>query len=222
MHDKWMKLIHHVWSTIFYWELVQQYMKDRPTDNFFHLTWYAIKDKLLLAIANTVPLCEQIITQIDIGPDAEKAFAELKELYKKGDLGDRSTLDFEDCGVKVLRDKVIAHPLSQIKEILGKDPYKISMKWDTVEATIDKIREFCAAVERHNAKDWQSSSYLQSTGDGADALKYILRSMEDAKKYHKLKLEIAKKGKPRVWYNWTSKDFVIEDDHPVKQDGSDD
>jgi hypothetical protein len=210
MYEKWMKLINHFWSTIAYWELAKQYIKDQPSGSFFYLTWFAVKDKMLMNIAHDVHLCEQMATQIDIGLDGKKALAELQELYKKGDLDDRSALDFEDCGMKVFRDKVTAHPANQIKEILGKEPYKISVKWETIEATIGKIREFCQAVERQNLDDWNSSSYLEGTGDGADALKSVMRSMGDAKQYDDLKVKVAKAGKPRVWYDWNGRAFVIE------------
>jgi hypothetical protein len=207
-----MKLINHVWSTIFYWELAKQYLADQPEDHFFLLTWHAVKDKLLMGIAHAVTLCEQIATQIDVGPEGKKVLAELVALYGKGDLADRSATDFDDCGVKVLRDKVIAHPLNKVKEIHGKDQYKVSVKWETVDATIGKIREFCQKVEWHNVKDWDTSSYLDGTGAGADALKHVLFYIEAAKKHDDLKFEITKAGKPRVWYDWNVKDFVVENE----------
>lgn len=210
MHEKWMRLIEHVWLTIFYRELSKQYLTDQPTDYFFVLTWHAVKDKMLMGVAHAVTLSEQIATQIDIGPEATKALEELKDIYKKGDLKDRTALDFDDCGVMVFRDKVIAHPLNKIKEIHGKDPYKVSVKWETVDATIGKLMTFCEAVERYNVEDWNSSSYLEGTGEGADALKRMLFYMEEARKYDELKFKITKLGKPRVWYDWNSKDFVVE------------
>ena len=198
MYDKWMILINHVWSTIFYWELTKQYLVDRPTDGFFVLTWHAVKDKMLMGTDHAVALCKNIATQIDIGPGGKKVLAQLLDLHGKGDLRNHSALDFDDCGVKVFRDKVLAHPLSKIKEILGKDPYKVSVKWETIEATIDKIREFCQAVEQHNLQDWNASNYLEGTGEGADGLKRILFYIEEAKKYDDLKFKIGKLGKPRV------------------------
>jgi hypothetical protein len=213
MHEKWMKLINHVWATVFYRELARQYLADQPLEPFFLLMWYAVKDKLLMGIAHAVTLCVQIAKQIDIGPEGKKALAELKELYAKGDLEDRLASDFDDCGVKVFRDKVIAHPANKVKEIQGKDPYKVSVKWETVDATIEKIREFCQAVERHNADHWKNtSSYLGETGDGASALKLILSQMEEARKYHKLRSEVAQAGRPRIWYDWNSKEFIVENE----------
>jgi hypothetical protein len=207
-----MKLINHVWSTIIYRELARQYLADQPADPFFLLTWYAVRDKLLMGIAHAVMLCEQIAKQIDVGPEGKKALAELIDLYAKGNLADRSATDFDDCGVLVFRDKVIAHPLNKIKEIHDKDQYKISVKWETVDATIGKIREFCQNVEQHNVEEWNTSSYLEGTGEGADALKHVLFQMEEARKYHKLKFEVTKAGKPRIWYDWNSKRFVVENE----------
>src|SRR5271166_6533840 len=108
MFDKWEKLIQLVWTTIVYWELFRQYCRDKPSGAFFALTWYAVRDKLFMEISRVVVLCEQAATQIDVGPDGKKALAELKALYAKGDLSDPSSLDFDDCGVKVFRDKSIA------------------------------------------------------------------------------------------------------------------
>src|SRR5262249_30884788 len=151
-----------------------------PEGSFFYLTWFAVKEKLLMTIAHAVPLCEHIAEEIDVGPNGQKALAELRDLYAKGNIKDRSSLDFEDCGVMAFRDKVLAHPCNKIKEIHGKDPYKIYVKWETVEATIKNIREFCEAVEHHNLKDWNTTSYLEETGEGADALKQVMRAVRDA------------------------------------------
>ena len=217
MHEKWMKVIRHVWSTICYWELAKQYLKDQPSGSFFLLAWHAVKDKVLMSIAHAVTLCEEAAKQIAIGPEAAKSLAELKDLYRKGDLKDRSALVFDDSGVMVFRDKVLAHPLNKIKEIHGKDQYKVSVKWETVDATIGKIREFCERVENHNHKDWQTASYLGGTEEGSDALREVLAHMEQSKKDDRLKREITQRGKSLVDFDWTHREFVIENDSPQGQ-----
>jgi hypothetical protein len=165
MFDKWKKLIQQVWMTNVFWELFRQYCRDQPPGAFFALTWYAVRDKLFMEISRVVTLCEQVANQVNVGSDGQKALAELKALYEKGDLRDYASLDFDDCGVKVFRDKAIAHPANPIKEILGKNPSKISVKWDTLTETIDMIKQFCEIVEQHNLKDWPTTHYLGETGD---------------------------------------------------------
>ena len=88
-------------------------------------------------------------------------------------------MDFDDCGVMVFRDKVICSPVEQDQGDSRERPVQSLREVETVDATIGKLGT-CEAVERYNVEDWNSSSYLEGTEEGADALKRMLFYMEEA------------------------------------------
>jgi len=121
----------------------------------------AVRNELLMQIAKSVKLCEEVAKVCVVGADAAVTLEEIKALAAKGDTRDRSVLEYPDCGVMPFRDKVLAHPLSQIKALHGKEPYRIDLQWATVEATLAKIQRFADQVEKHNAPRWELSTYKE-------------------------------------------------------------
>ena len=209
--DKWMTFINHLWLTIGYRQLVKAYVENQLGGIFFDLTGMAIRNELLMRIAHTVHLCEQIAEKFDVGNEARKTLTEILDLYKKGDSRDnRSVLKFEDCGVKPFRDKVLAHPLDHIKELLGKPQYQISLKWDTVDHTLHKIKEFCDQVERHNTSSWDMVSYKDEVAAVDFAFQKIMWSLTEAAKHNKLKHDIGIRGK-KVYWDCQKDEIVIEE-----------
>ena len=139
----------------------------------------------------------------------------LKSIYNKGNAKDRSALDLKDCGVAAFRDKVLAHPVNKIKAILDKEEYAVSLNWETIQETIDKITGFCSVVETHNWPDWKTEHFLGETGEGAGALKDIVGEVHDAAQYRRLRIEVSKRAltkPPRIVYDWNAKQFVLLDE----------
>jgi hypothetical protein len=212
--DNWMKFINGIWTLVAYWRWLQHFREASdqfPRTLYFTLTVQAVRNELLMSVAHTVHLCDEIAKNHDIGSAAAASVKEIQTLYAKGDTPDRSTLIFDDCGVKPFRDKVLAHPLNDIKATLGKPEYQISLKWETVEETIAKINRFCDEVEAHNRADWDMSTYRG--GDiGMDVgFSHLIRAFKALEKFENLKLEIGKKGNPRVHLDWNLDEVVIDD-----------
>jgi hypothetical protein len=165
-----------------------------------------------MGISRIVQLCKEIGKNYDIGSAAQAALKDIESLYAKGEIpDDRMALVFEDCGVKVFRDKQLAHPLNEIKATLGKPNYQISMKWTTVEETIGKINKFCDEVEAHHRNDWGLTTYRgEHVGDDSGC-SYVVRLIEKAGKWEHLKAQIAEKGSLMVHWDWNAGVLVIED-----------
>jgi hypothetical protein len=209
--DKWMAFIEHLWATIGYWQLVNYFRETNLSGSFFIFTRIAVRDKLLMLIAHSVHLCEEIAKEFDVGSHARETLEEIKVLYEKGDTRDRSVLTFEDCGVKAYRDKLLAHPLDHIKELLGKDQYQISLKWETIEQTLEKIKEFCDEVEVHHSGSWAMSTYKVEVPDVEVGIQAIRVAIERADKYETLQRKVALKGKATVFFDWQKDELVLED-----------
>jgi hypothetical protein len=210
MHEKWMKqIIDLMWQIALRWEILQQYKDSQPNGVFFALSSFDTREAFFRKLSHAVALCEEVAKHPDIGLEGQVRLEELRALYKKAESEDRSRLDYDDCGLKVYRDKVLAHPVNPSKDLGGKEQLKISMKWETVEQTLAKLREFCAAVERHKVADWKTTSYLGETGEAADDLKYVLRCMQEAKEYDRLKQQLCGQ-KATVWYDWKTEKFMIK------------
>jgi hypothetical protein len=152
--EKWMKFINHLWLTTSYWQLAKACRATNPSGWFFELASFAFRNELLWGIDHGVHICREIAKNCDVGDAARKTLEEINDLHQKGETRDRNALVFEDCGVKVYRDKVLGHPADHIKELLGKDNYEFSLKWATVEETLNKIKRFADEVEQHNLGKW--------------------------------------------------------------------
>ena len=167
--EKWMLFIQQLWATIGYWQLVKLYRENVLPGSFFQFTAFALRDKLFLLLANTVQVCDEIAQNHDIGDKAKATLEEINALYCRGEGEPRSrTLNYEDCGIKPYRDKVLAHPAAFIKELLGKEPFKISLRWETVEQTLEKIKQFADEVEAHYLPTWDITTFnarLESSSD---------------------------------------------------------
>jgi hypothetical protein len=212
--DNWMKFINSVWTMMAYWEWIKLYRNSSerlPNTFCMRLAALAVRNELLMNIAHVVHVCEEIAKNHEIGSAAHAALKDIQVLYAKGDTPDRSILTFEDCGLKPFRDKVLAHPLNEIKATLGKPEYQISLKWKTIEDTIAKINKFCDHVEAHNRSEWQVTTYRG--GDvGVDVgFSQIVHAVEAAEKLGRLTLEIAKKGHPRVHWDWSVDEIIIDE-----------
>jgi hypothetical protein len=209
--DKWMIFIDHLWSVIAYWQLANLYRNEKLTGSFFQLTAIAIRNELLMRIAHTVHICEDIAKNYDVGEEATATLEEAKALFDKGNTDDRSALAFDDCGVKVYRDKIIGHPLNVIKAVLGKEEYKINLKWETVAETLEKLKLFASQVEDHYSESWEFSTYKEEV-NGIDAdFNEVIHSLKEAADYDKLKLEVTKRGRPRIMWDWQTGKFVFEE-----------
>jgi len=166
-----------------------------------------------MSIARIVHLCREIAKNHDIGGAAQAVLKDIESLYAnaKEDMpDDRTSLNFEDCGVKPYRDKLLAHPLNEIKAALGKPKYQISVKWKTVEDTIAKINEFCDEVEAHYQQEWNVSTYRGEHVGEDLGCSYLVRLADESEKWDRLKIKIAKKGNPRVHWDLNADKLVIE------------
>jgi hypothetical protein len=212
MKETWGRFMDSVAGVTAYSQLVKRYREKRPEGSFFYLTFNALRNELLMAISRQVGLCRAIGEKVDIGPAAKSTLADLEQEYKKLDTEDRNVLDFPDCGVKVMRDKSLAHFGSQIKKILDKNQYKITLKWETVERTISSIDKFCKEVEEHNQADWQSSTILGDVHGVEHGFDSVMTWMEMGHKYDDLSHKIALRGKCTVSVDWTKHEIVVHDD----------
>lgn len=194
--DKWMTFIHSYWSMIAYWEMIKGYRKHELPGAFWSLNALACRNQFLMQIAHTVKLCAIVTKAYDIGSDALATFNQIQALFAKGDANKRSVLKFEDCGVLVFRDKVLAHPLNEQQKLLGKPEFEISLKWDTVEQTLIKIKEFADQVEQHNIRkgSLDFSTYKDEVGGPDIGFMTVTWALEEAEKHDKLKLAVRLKG----------------------------
>jgi hypothetical protein len=103
--------------------------------------------------------------------------------------------------------------VNKIRELLGKERYEISLKWDTVEQTLNKIKEFADQVERHNSRSgqWNLSTYKEDTGDMERAFRPVTIALENAAEYDLLKRDVMLKGgKATVTLDWQSRKIKVE------------
>jgi len=106
--EKWMIFVNSYFGMITYRGLVKLYQQHPLEGEFFYLNRLACQNELLMRIAAVVKLCQEM-AKYDVGSDALKALEELKAIYAKGyEGGDRSSVNFLDCGVLPYRDKVVA------------------------------------------------------------------------------------------------------------------
>jgi hypothetical protein len=210
--QRWMIFINHYWLTIAYRDILKHFREGKLQGMFFGLCAVACQHELLMMIAHAVHLCEEVSKEYDVGPDAMKVLAELKALYAQGDSKNQAKLNFDDCGIKPFRDKLLAHPLNQIKMVLGKPEYHIDLKWDTIEATLNKIKEFAHHVEEHHGRlgQWNFWTDKGSVGSVEVALTQVTLEVEDAAKYEKLKREIGL-GKKLVKWDWNKDEILVEE-----------
>jgi len=210
--NKWMAFIYSYWSMLSYWEMIKGYRKHDLQGAFWSLNALACRNELLMRIAHSVHLCEEIAKEYEVGVAAMKTLDEIKVLFARGDTRDHKVLRFDDCGVKPFRDKILAHPLNQLKAVLGKPNYEILLKWGTVEKTFRKIKEFADQVEAHMSHSgrWGFSTYKDELGDVDIEFKSVTRALEDAQKHDKLKLAIKLKGgRATVSCGWRHDDEVV-------------
>ena len=207
---KWMTFINHLWVTIGYWHLLNAYKQNALQEVFFDLTGLAVRNEFLMRIAHTVHLCQEIDKEFDVGPDAQNTLKEVVQLYEKGDSLDRRVMTFKDCGIKPFQDKVLAHPLDHIKELLGKPPYHISVKWETMEETLEKIKQFCDLVERHHAGSWDLTSYKDEVRAVDVAFQKVMWGLKEGAKYEMLKQEVGLRGEKVHWD--PQKDEIVIDE----------
>jgi hypothetical protein len=207
--EKWMKFINHLWLTMSYWQLTKACKENNPPGLFFELASHAFRNELLMQIDHSVHLCRQIAANYDVGSAAEKTLKEINDLHQQGETSDRAALVFEDCGVKPFRDKVLAHPLGHIKELLGKGKYELSLKWATVEQTLNKIKQFADEVEQHNLAKWDLTSYKERVDAVDFGFQQIMLALKNAAKYDQLKLAVSGKVE-RVYRDWEKDEIVIE------------
>ncbi len=210
---KWMTFINHLWAALFYWELIKQYRKHELPGPFFSLSALATRNEFLMRIDHAVHLCREIAKEYDVGDQANKTLEEIVTLFERGDTLDRSVLKFEDCGLKPYRDKVLAHPANKIKELLGKERCEISLKWDTVEQTLNKIKKFADQVEQHNSRSgkWNFSTYKEDAGAMETAFRAVTIALEDAAEHDLLKRDIMLKGgRATVTLDWQTRKIRLE------------
>jgi hypothetical protein len=210
--QKWAIFVNHYCCVISFWEIIKAYRTKKLRGAFFSFLGLAARNELLMRIAHSVKLCEEIVKEYDVGDDAKFTLGEIKSLFEKGDTPDRSALKFENCGIKPFRDKILAHPLNQTKAVLGKPEYEISLQWETVEATLSKIKVFADQVEEHyrQAGRWNVATYKDGIAEVEDDFRAVMAAMEDGEKYNKLRREVMLKGKATVSMDWKKREIVIE------------
>ncbi len=208
---QWMVFINQYWGTLVYWQLIQLYRQHKPKGPFFGLTALACRDKLLLGLAHCVDLSREIARYYDVGPEAKKTVEEIVRLYQKGESSNRSEVQFEDCGIKVFRDKILAHPLDHIKEALGKPEYAISLQWQTVEDTLSKLRQFADQVEAHHSRHWNMLTVKEDVGGIDIAFTAVMVALEYAEKFRDLqRILIDKGGRASVHGDVANDQIVVE------------
>jgi hypothetical protein len=176
------QFVDHLWTAIGYRQLARYYWdnRDKLQGGFFVFTGMAINRELIMVMAHAYDLAKLIAEKRAVGSDAQKRFEELTAFYDKNyDKYSRNELDLQDCGIHAYRDKIVAHPLNHIKEILGKDQYQISLKWETIEETLEKMKQFATAVEENYNSDWgmrTGKEDIPAIADGIDMLRSTLKS----------------------------------------------
>lgn len=214
-YERWMIFIDHFWRVVAHRQLLDLYKKHQPHGSFFQITGEAILREYLLLIAHMIREAEEIVKNFSVGEHAKATLEELKAIYEKGETDDRKAVNFPNCGLKVYRDKVLGHPLNNIKAILGKDRYKIELKWDTVDRTFGLLKKFCNDIEEHYAHEWNMETAKDEIiGLDADFLE-VIYALEAAKELQDLKLAVVKKGRPRIRFDWQTERFIFEDEESM-------
>ncbi|HZZ77394.1 MAG TPA: hypothetical protein VFE62_02685 [Gemmataceae bacterium] len=211
-----MIFIEHFWHVVAHRQLLDLYKKHKPRGSFFQLTGEAILREFLLLTAHMIHEAEEIVKNYPVGEEAKATLEELKAVYAKGDTYDRTATNFPDCGIKIYRDKVLGHPLNNIKAILGKGLYEIHLKWETIDHTFALLRQFCTDVESEYSDEWKTETAKDEI-IGLDAgFLEILYALLAAEELKELKLAVVKRGRPRIRLDWQADRFVLEDDDEGK------
>jgi hypothetical protein len=213
--DKWIEIVDHLCVTLVDLQLVQLYRKKAPRDHFFEYTYRALLNDLLMRIAHTVHICQEVASEFHIGQNAKSTLDEIIALFSKGNSKDRSALIFDDCGIGPFREKCLGHPLNPIKRLLGKQEYVISLKWETVESTFEKIKQFCDEVEAHYASQWKLSTWKQEVGGVEDCFERIVIGLGLGDKYDSLMRVVMCKGICKVSWDWQKREIIVMEDPPA-------
>ncbi len=207
--DKWMEAINHLWGTLVDWQLVQSYRKKAPRDYFFQYTYRALLNDLLMRIAHTVHICQELANEFHVGQKAKSTLYEIIALFTKGNSKDRSALIFDDCGVGPFRDKCLGHPLNPIKRLLGKQEYVISLRWETVERTFEKIKQFFDEVEEHYVGHWNLTTWKQEVSGVEDCFERVIIGLGLGDKYERLMRVVMCKGTCKVSWDWQKREIIV-------------
>ena len=214
--ERWMIFIDHFWRVVAHRQLLDLYKEHKPVGSFFQLTGEAILREFLMLTAHMIHEADEIVKNYSVGERATATLDELKLVYAKGETDDRKATEFPDCGIKIYRDKVLGHPLNNIKAILGKDGYEIHLKWETVDQTFALLKRFCDDVERHYVGEWDMETAKDEIiGIDSDFLE-VIYALRSAKELNDLKLEVAKRGRPRIRLDWRADQFVLDEDDDGK------
>jgi hypothetical protein len=92
-----------------------------------------------------------------------------------------------------------------------KPEYTLSLRWETVEQTINKLREFCVAVQNHHIAEWKcewSTDEMEAVDDVFDA---VMIGLTDGSKYNQLRFEVLKRGTPRIEYDVSKRELRLLD-----------
>jgi hypothetical protein len=90
----------------------------------------------------------------------------------------------------------------------------LCLTWETVEETVNKLREFCRAVQQHHVEKWKtewSTDEMEAVDDIFDA---VAVSLVDGSKYNQLRFEVLKRGRPRIEYDVLKKELRLLDGGP--------
>jgi hypothetical protein len=207
--DKWMEVVNHLWGTLVDWQLVRLYRQKAPRDRFFEWTYRALLNNLLMRIAHTVHICQEVAKEFHVGQNAKSTLDEIIALFTKGDSRDRSARIFDDCGVGPFRDKCLGHPLNPVKRLLGKEEYVISLRWETVERTFEKIKQFFDEVEEHYAEDWNLSTWKQEVSGVEDCFARVITGLGLGDKYESLMRVVMRKGACKVSWDWQKREIIV-------------
>jgi hypothetical protein len=211
----WTKFIQHYWLTLAYWEIMKCYRTTHLGGAFFALSSLATQNELMMCIVRIVDLCNQMEREYpDLGDGVKNALVEINTVYARGHKEDRACTKFENCGIKVFRDKVLAHPVTQVKALFGRNELQISVEWGTVEATLNAVKKFADQVEEHYCRSGHSdfTTDKEAVAGVGPAFLRVALDIRDSKRYDELKLEIAKKGgKASVIYDRIKDEIVVED-----------
>ena len=209
---KWMEFIRLYWTAISYWEMIKGFRSQELRGCFFSLSALACRNSLLWGIAKFIELCNRADGKVEFGDEATETLNLLTQLYNKGQKKNSNDLNYEACGVGQFRDKELAHPLNALKGVLGKDAYKITLEWDTVEETLMKMKLFADQVEVYHREKgtWNVSTFKDGIPDVEFVFGDLSKDLEAAQKYAELVRAIQmSEGSVKVKLNYETKRVEI-------------
>ena len=101
--------------------------------------------------------------------------------------------------------------MDHIKELLGKPNYTVSLQWQTVEETLNKLKQFADEVETHLSRHLKISTVKDEIAGIDTAFAGVMIALEYATKFRELqRILIDKGGRAMVWNDLAHDQIVVE------------